>query len=70
MDAFLPSVGGWEDVCNRPDSWHLRCHGRNDSPRTRRARFLRPYAGGLNESCRGSGGGTSERDDAVPGELL
>lgn len=27
MDAFLPGVGGWEDVFNSPDFWHFRFHG-------------------------------------------
>jgi pimeloyl-ACP methyl ester carboxylesterase len=27
MDAFLPGVGGWEDVYNNPGLWHFRFNG-------------------------------------------
>jgi len=27
MDAFLPGVGGWEDVYNNPGIWHFRFNG-------------------------------------------
>ena len=27
MDAFLPGVGGWEEVYNNPGIWHFRFNG-------------------------------------------